>query len=462
LLYHSKASRVACGNIHEFPVAKVNSKPCFAGPGSGLNMQHRTREPGQCLDRRQALQRSCRALMTASGIAVSYTAFQQLCFAQSDNDKVSDQDGNEPSGTSLPTVSVVRFRDDDGNDASVEGRVLVRAVDGGLLVEDSAGRLWTIPQRRLEVESPTARSFSHFGTRELGDSLLKDARAAGIDAEFHIEMTDNYVIAASTTAAYSAWTGQLLERIQLAFQSYWKNRDFELQPLAASLPVLILSDQTQFAKLAEFDRTPASAQGEGYFLVTANRIVLFDLTARNAEAAATTISEVQRRAQMVPASVATVVHEATHQIAFNRGMHCRYADNPVWLTEGMAMYFEAPDLKSRRSWSTIGKVNAVRLHRFRQFLKTSREANSIETLVRDNSRFAEAELAIDAYSEAWALTYFLIRTRIRDYLRYLKSVSQKQPLQWDTPDERLAEFRSAFGEDLEKLNRELLNFTGRL
>ena len=126
------------------------------------------------------------------------------------------------------------------------------------------------------------------------------------------------------------------------------------------------------------------------------------------------------------------------------------------------MYFEAPDLKSRRGWSTIGKVNEVRLYRFRQFISSRRRADSIETLIRDNSRFADPELALDAYAEAWALTYFLIRTRIRDYSRYLKLISEKRPLQWDTPDERLAEFRSVFGNDLSRLDQELLRFTQRL
>ena len=45
--------------------------------------------------------------------------------------------------------------------------------------------------------------------------------------------------------------------------------------------------------------------------------------------------------------MATIVHEATHQIAFNCGMQQRYADIPLWLCEGMAVYFEAPDLASK-------------------------------------------------------------------------------------------------------------------
>jgi hypothetical protein len=408
------------------------------------------------------LREGCRALAAGTALGATALAVPRHCVARSGGDTNPDQDGSGQAAAPPSTVSVIRFRNEAGKEAAIEGRVLVRATDGGLLVEDSASRLWTIPMQRLVAESRTDRPFKFFDADQLGDSLLADATSAGIDATFRIDTTDHYVIAASTPEAWSTWTGQLLERMQIAFGSYWKNRRFELHVPAAPLPVLILSDQAQFAKMAEFDRTPASAKGQGYFLVTANRIVLFDLTARDAAMPATTIAQVQRRVQQVPASVATVVHEATHQIAFNRGMHRRYADNPVWLTEGMAMYFEAPDLKSRRGWSTIGKVNRSRLSRFRGFLKGKREANSIETLVQSNSRFADTDSAFDAYSEAWALTYFLIQTRVQDYSRYLKLVSQKQPLQWDTSEERLTEFKSAFGSDLTKLNRELLSYTSRL
>ena len=54
----------------------------------------------------------------------------------------------------------------------------------------------------------------------------------------------------------------------------------------------------------------------------------------------------------LPGVTVTVIHEATHQIAFNCGLHTRYADNPLWLTEGMALYFETPDLRSRSGWRT--------------------------------------------------------------------------------------------------------------
>lgn len=425
-------------------------------------MQRPATPRSSCLSRRQVLRRSCEKFIAGAALGVSPFATYRHSHAQQGSATPPDKISDSQSASSPESLSVVDFRNEAGKQTSVDGRILVRATDGGLLVEDRAGRLWTIPMRHLDGVNSTDRPFQLLTADQLGNTLVSEARSAGIDAEFSVHETDHYVIAASTPHVYSEWTGQLLERMQIAFRSYWKNRHFELHSAPASLPVLILSDQTQFAKMAEFDRTPASAQGQGYFLVTANRVVLFDLTAQDGLVPATNIAEIQRRVQQTPASVATVVHEAVHQIAFNQGMHRRYADNPLWLTEGMAMYFEAPDLQSRRGWSTIGRVNPGRLSRFRDFLKSDRKATSIETLVQDNSRFADPEQAIDAYAEAWALTYFLIRTQARKYVDYLKTVAQKQPLVWDTPAERLAEFQAAFGSDVAELDRDFLNFTDRL
>ena len=50
-------------------------------------------------------------------------------------------------------------------------------------------------------------------------------------------------------------------------------------------------------------------------------------------------------------TVSTIVHEATHQIAFNCGLHTRLSDCPRWFSEGIAMYFETPDLRSAKGWN---------------------------------------------------------------------------------------------------------------
>jgi len=82
-------------------------------------------------------------------------------------------------------------------------------------------------------------------------------------------------------------------------------------------------------------------------------------------------------------------------------------------------------------------------------------------LLTDDKRFQDAENAADAYAEAWALTYFLLRQYPKQYAAYLKSLSAKKPLMWDDAAARLREFQEAFG-DLEPLQREFLRFVQRM
>jgi hypothetical protein len=159
-------------------------------------------------------------------------------------------------------------------------------------------------------------------------------------------------------------------------------------------------------------------------------------------------------------TVATIVHEATHQIAHSCGMHQRYSDCPVWFSEGIAVYFETPDVKSSKGWRGIGTLNRPRLVEFNRSLR-GRPSNSLETLLRDDKRFRNTSQGTEAYAEAWALTYFLIRQHPKKYVAYLKTLSQKKPLVYSNKQQRLDEFEKAFG-DLELLDMEFLRYMKRV
>src|SRR5262245_33444101 len=158
--------------------------------------------------------------------------------------------------------------------------------------------------------------------------------------------------------------------------------------------------------------------------------------------------------------VATIVHEATHQIAFNCGLQTRYADIPLWLCEGMAVYFEAPDLESARGWTGIGKVNYPRLETFRNN-QPRWTSESLQAMLADDRRFRDSRGAGDAYADAWALNYYLIKHEPKAYAAYLKLQAEKRPLVDDTPEKRLAEFRQCFG-NLDQLEQDFLRQIARL
>ena len=132
----------------------------------------------------------------------------------------------------------------------------------------------------------------------------------------------------------------------------------------------------------------------------------------------------------------------------------------MWFSEGIAVYFETPDLRSAKGWAGVGAVNRSRLSQFREYLG-SRPPDSLKTLIVTDERFRDLKQAADTYAEAWALTYFLLRQRPKEYVDYLKMLSQKQPLIEEGAQRRLEEFEKYFG-PWKKLDGEFLRSMSRV
>ena len=359
-----------------------------------------------------------------------------------------------PAAAGEPLVRVA-VRAGTGEAATLTGRILTEAQDGGILLETRDGRLHTVPPEQLQQRTETNDEFQPLNADELGRQL-RDEFGDG----FEIITTRRYVICTNAGRRYAEWCGSLFERLMNAFLTHWRVRPLRLSEPDRPLVAIVFASQRQFAEYATADAGAAVAGAPGYYSIRTNRVVLYDLTARPGAAPARTLAEIGRKVAEAPLSVATVVHEATHQIAFNCGLHTRYADNPLWLTEGMAMYFETPDLESRSGWRTVGRPNTARLAQFLDYARR-RPADSLATLVSTDGRFTNAETAGDAYAEAWALSYFLIKTRRQDYVDYLDRLSQKRRLFWDTAEQRRTEFEAAFG-DAAALDRQFVAWIARV
>jgi hypothetical protein len=349
----------------------------------------------------------------------------------------------------------------DGKTTELEGRILVTAQDGGLLLMARDGVLWTVPRDELVKHTHDDRPFEPFSREELIKRILPE-----LPAGFKAHQTTHYVIFHDTSPAYAQWCGSLFERLYLAFRNFWTRKGFELVQPEFPLVAVVFADRDSYLKSSRSELGEAGESIIGYYSRLSNRMTMYDLTGlesqgRGAPKTRTTAQINQILAQPgALQTVATIVHEATHQIAFNCGLHPRLSDCPLWFCEGIAMYFETPDLSSAKGWKGIGAVNRPRVERFAQYLAT-RPANSLETLVRDDKRFHDMRQAMDAYAEAWSLTYFLMKQRPKEYVAYLAILSKKKPLVDDTPDQRLDQFRKCFGE-FSTLDAQFLRFMGHV
>jgi len=348
----------------------------------------------------------------------------------------------------------------DGKDVAIDGRLKVEAQDGGLLMESRDGKLWTVvPEQRVSRKTDDA-PFTPFSADDLGTRML-----AELPKGFDVHHTVHYVICYNTSREYAQWCGSLFERLYMAFNSYWTHKGFHLREPEFPLVAVVFNDRRSYIAHAQAEVGEAAGSIIGYFSLMTNRMTMYDLTGVEALGRSRkrgTQGEINQVLSQPDAerTVATIVHEATHQIAFNCGLHTRLSDCPHWFSEGIAIYFEAPDLSSLKGWRNVGGVNRPRLTEFRKSL-AGRRADSLLTLISDDRRFQDPQQSFAAYAEAWALTYFLIRQHPKQYIDYLKMLSQKKQLIWDDAAQRRREFSNAFG-DLRKLDVEFVRYMAKV
>lgn len=336
----------------------------------------------------------------------------------------------------------------------IQGRVVVEAQDGGLLVMDRTGKLWTVTPEEKREHTTDELPFKPFNPEEMGKEILKE-----LPKGFQVHTTAHYVICYDTSRGYARWCGTLLERLYGTFTNFWDKKKFDLNEPEMPMVAVVFSDKATFHRYMEADIGRSSAI-VGYYNLINNRVAMYDLTgvqkdrpAGQRERTRAEISKILARPE-AGMTVATIVHEATHQIAFNCGLQTRLADVPFWLSEGVAMHFETPNLGSSGGWRGIGKTNPSRLSRFRKY-QQERSNDSLHTLLSTDKRLQTSEGVLEAYAESWALVHHLIKRRPKQFVAYMKMLSQKPPLRQDSPEDRIKQFEEAFG-DLEKFDREFI------
>ena len=345
----------------------------------------------------------------------------------------------------------------DGSQRQIEGVVVVEALDGGLLLERPDERLELVQPADILSRTPVAQPKGE-SPRDLGRRILGE-----LPPGFDLLVTKHYCICFDTSRAYAQWCAALFERLHDAFANFWKQAGIEMTPPPRPLLVVIFADRQRYEAFAARDLGTAADRVVGYYNLMTNRVTTFDLTGsaglpRPAGQAAARAGLEILGSPEASGMVATLVHEATHQMAFNGGLHQRLAPVPLWLSEGVATYFETPDLASDRGWKGIGNVNTARLERF----LANQRAGTLEQIVLGDEPFRRPDEALDAYARAWALTFFLTQTRKAAFVDYLRTISRKGPLTDDSEEVRLDDFKTAFGASPSDLEEPLLRYMTRL
>uniref|UniRef100_A0A7C2NX44 DUF1570 domain-containing protein n=1 Tax=Schlesneria paludicola TaxID=360056 RepID=A0A7C2NX44_9PLAN len=310
--------------------------------------------------------------------------------------------------------------------------VLHDNVTGWFLERD--GRLTTLPLAEVG-DYRRLGPFRPFAAVELREQLARE-----FGTGFTVSATGHYLVVSSRGSGERY--GRLFEELYRQFVVAFAARGFRMTEPEFPLVAVVLPDQASFHRYCSAEQVQPQPGLRGYYLPSSNRVALYD-----AEASGQSTAEGLDK---------TVIHEATHQVAFNTGIHSRIGVSPKWVVEGLATVFEQESVRRNdRVGPVMSRVNDERFRWFQQY-RGHRPAKSLVALVQSDRLFTSQTL--DAYSEAWALMFFLLETRPADAVKYLRTLAARDPLQDYSAEQRLRDFQSAFGPDLSLLEAHLLRF----
>lgn len=337
----------------------------------------------------------------------------------------------------------------------LRGKILTESRDGGVLLLGQDGVLHTIQPDQILTRATDESPFTALTAEEAAALWL-----SRLPDGFEVHRTSHYVILHNASREYVRWCGGVLERLYVSFNNYFTRRGFQVSEPQFPLIVIVFATQGQYVEHCREEVGPAISQIKGHFNLQTNLVTTYDLTGSGGTVSALELARSLARPE-VQQNIATVVHEAAHQLANNCGLLRRWNDTPQWLNEGLAMFFETPDVRGSRAVTSVGLVNTARLAQFRSYL-SRRPADSLRTLLQDDRRLQNTDTATDAYAESWALVYYLLLQRPREFIAYMERIASKPPLAYADAEERIRDFRDTVHDDLEKLDADFVRFISRL
>lgn len=267
-----------------------------------------------------------------------------------------------------------------------------------------------------------------------------------------------------------------LDRCELLHQEFlhhFRFKGFALRPPTTRLMLAIFANQEGLEAYVEH-RTSNTITG--VYHPPSNRLVVYDFARNRAfvkgkERAEEMTKQVNpfervhalgrvfREADELREEInfSTILHEASHQMAFNTGLLNRDGDLPLWLVEGLATYCEPTE---KGFWKGMGAPNEQRLAGLRRGLKGDWRFLPLRTLVQ-NDRWLHAANVSDqqilmGYSQSWALVRMLLEEEPRTLQKYCAALYSRR-----TGDHRLTDFGESFG-DLATLEKRLQEYIRKI
>jgi hypothetical protein len=228
------------------------------------------------------------------------------------------------------------------------------------------------------------------------------------------------------------------------FQAYFSSRGFVLDSPEFPMVAVVLRTRNEFDRFLksyhEYDRDVI-----GYYSPRSNRIITYDQTGGRSSD------------KYWFFNTDTIIHEATHQTAYNTGVHSRFGPVVRWTSEGLAMLFEARGVNNSLYYSRQSdRINRNRLAQLKSYYKQGQVKGKMASLILSNDLFRnEPQIA---YAVSWGMTFYLSEKMPSQYHQFLRNDGKRTDFSSYSKKQRAADFGNAFGGDLAGLEAQMKRF----
>jgi hypothetical protein len=307
----------------------------------------------------------------------------------------------------------------------VEGQPLYHSPDlAQMMLRD--GRLFEFRPSDVVSIRKSASSF-----RSYSDGQMRSRLAGEFGNQFEITGTGNYLVV-YPRGQKDLWA-QRFEDLHRDFVHYFAVRGFKIGEPEFPLIGVVWPSAEEFRRHAIRSGANIGPNVVGYYSPTTNRVHLYDAMKGKHDR-----SGLQQTAS-------TIIHEVTHQTAFNTGIHTRFAGTPMWVAEGLGTLFEARGVYSSRQYPhQSDRINRERLRSYKARAKDLADGFVMDMISSDQIFQTDPELA---YAQAWALTFHLVETQPHRYSKYLAITAERKSGEIYSAAARVADFSSVFGDN---------------
>lgn len=334
--------------------------------------------------------------------------------------------------------SAARAQDDmtvkiEVRDRTYIGKPLVWDGDNMQLLRRD-GRMTFLPVKSHDDYQVVSSEFSVMPKSKMVAKLKKE-----FGKRYTVSTTSSFLVV-HPHGDYYKWA-KPFEDLNQRFGAFFSSRGHKLEKPQFPMVAVVLNTRGEFDRMLK-SYYAADPNMLGYYSPRSNRIITYN----QGDDSEGSIFDTN-----------TLVHEATHQTAFNRGVHNRFGDYSTWLVEGLACMFEAQGVhNSYIHTKRKDRVNSARLLAMQVAIKDGSAKGTLEKIVRDDELFrTDSQLA---YAYAWGLTFYLAETKPREYLRYLTDDASRKNFTPYRSKDRMETFAKSFGADFDNLESRMFNF----